>query len=153
MNLVHHTYKGTVDGDGDVAELVRRQTRMLLRQVRFPDAARDFSPRVNCQRRISFGVRTALCAVACINICAHVKNPKRWQPCLCFGDTKIPHTLLGMGSAALAAAVAFAYNKERQPKFPRRVKWSAKKKKEKKNQSWVAPSQFCCFTDLNETLR
>ena len=23
------------------------------------------------------------CAIACINICAHVKNPKRWQPYLC----------------------------------------------------------------------
>ena len=35
-----------------------------------------------------------LCAIAYINICAHVKHP-------------ILHTLIGMGSAALAAAVAY----------------------------------------------
>ena len=44
-------------------------------QVRFPGAAKDFLPRVNFQFRLSFGVRTPVCAIACINICAHVKDP------------------------------------------------------------------------------
>ena len=37
---------------------------------------RDFSPRVNFQSRLSLTcVRTPPCAIACINIHAHVKNP------------------------------------------------------------------------------
>ena len=46
-----------------------------------------------------------MCAIACINICAHVKDPKHRQPYLSL-DTRIQHALFGMGSAALAAAVA-----------------------------------------------
>ena len=38
---------------GDVAQLVERRTDTPLRQVRFPDAGRYFSPRVNFQRRLS----------------------------------------------------------------------------------------------------
>ena len=37
--------------------------------------ARDFSPRVNFHCRVSYGVHTPLCAIACINICVHVKDP------------------------------------------------------------------------------
>ena len=44
-------------------------------QVRFPGTAREFSPRVNFQCRLSHGVRAPLCAIACIDICAHVKDP------------------------------------------------------------------------------
>ena len=44
-------------------------------QVRFPVAARDFSLRVNFQCRLSYGVRTPPRAIACIYICAHVKDP------------------------------------------------------------------------------
>ena len=39
-----------------------------------PRAARDFLPRVNFQCRLIFNVRTPPCAIACINISAHVKN-------------------------------------------------------------------------------
>ena len=46
------------------------------------------------------------CVVACINICVHVKNLKHGQPYHCL-DTQIMHTLIGMGSAALAAAVPY----------------------------------------------
>ena len=51
---------------GDVAQLVEHWT--------FPGVTRDFSPRVNFHCRLSYGVRTPLCAVACIYICAHVKD-------------------------------------------------------------------------------
>ena len=54
---------------------LEHQTGTLLTQVRFLGAARDFSPRVNFQCRLSYGVRTPLCAIACTNICAHVKDP------------------------------------------------------------------------------
>ena len=58
----------------DVAQLVRASDVTPLTQVRFPDAARDFLPRVNFQYRPSFGVRTFPCAIACINVCAHDKD-------------------------------------------------------------------------------
>ena len=60
---------------GDVAQLAEHQTGTLPTQVRFPGAARDFSPTVNFQCRLSYDVRTPPCATACINICAHVKDP------------------------------------------------------------------------------
>ena len=50
---------------------------MPLMQVRFSGAARDFSPRVNFQCRLCYGVRTPLCAIACVNTCVHVKD----SPC------------------------------------------------------------------------
>ena len=60
----------------DVAQFVEHRTGTLPTQVRFPGAARDFfSPRVNFQCRLSYGVCTPPCAVACIYICAHVKDP------------------------------------------------------------------------------
>ena len=43
---------------GDVAQLVEHRTGTSLTQVRFPGAARDFSPKVNFQCRLSYGVRT-----------------------------------------------------------------------------------------------
>ena len=46
------------------------------------------------------------CAIACTNICAHVKNPKHTAIQL-FEHAKILHTSIGMGSAALAAAVPY----------------------------------------------
>ena len=42
----------------DVAQLVEHRTGTPPTQVRFPGAARDFSPRVNFQCRLSYGVRT-----------------------------------------------------------------------------------------------
>ena len=37
--------------------------------------ARDFLPIVHFHVRLSFGVPTPLCVIACINICAHDKDP------------------------------------------------------------------------------
>ena len=64
-----------VSWGGDVAQLVEYRTGTPPTQVRFPGAARDFSPRVNFQCRLSDGVRTPQCPIACIYICAHVKDP------------------------------------------------------------------------------
>ena len=60
---------------GDVAQLVQRRTGTPLAQVRLPGAAGDFSPRVNFRCRLSYAVRTPPCAITCINICAHVRDP------------------------------------------------------------------------------
>ena len=59
---------------GDVAQLEHR-TVMPLTQVRFPGAAWDFSPSVNFQCRFSYACPYIPCAIALINICAHVKDP------------------------------------------------------------------------------
>ena len=60
----------------DVAQFVERRTDTPLMQVLFPGATRDFSPRVHFQCRLSYGVRTPQCAIACVNIYAHVKDPE-----------------------------------------------------------------------------
>ena len=62
--------------DGDVAQLAERRTGTLLTRVPFPFAARDFVP----QNQLSVQTLTVSpqpsCAMACVNICAHVKEPK-----------------------------------------------------------------------------
>ena len=58
----------------DIAQLVEHQTVTLLMQVQFPGTARDFLSGVNSLCRLSFGVCTLLCAIACTNICPHVKD-------------------------------------------------------------------------------
>ena len=60
---------------GGLAQLVERRTGRPPTQVRFPGAARDFSPRFNFQCRLPFGVRTPPCAIAFIYISEHVKDP------------------------------------------------------------------------------
>ena len=64
---------------GDVAQLVERRTGTPLRQVRFPGAARDSRPPSSPESTFSADsltcVRTPPCAMACINICEHVKDP------------------------------------------------------------------------------
>ena len=44
-------------------------------QVQCPSAASDFLPRDDVQCRLPFGVHTPSCAILCINICAHDKDP------------------------------------------------------------------------------
>ena len=60
---------------GDVAQWAEHRTGTSPTQVRIPGVARDFSPRVNFQFRLSYGVRTPPRAIACIYICAHVEDP------------------------------------------------------------------------------
>ena len=61
-------------GEGMSLGWLKHTTVTPLTQVRFPGAARDFLPGVNFQCRLSIGVRTPPCAIACINICAHDKD-------------------------------------------------------------------------------
>ena len=63
-----------VSGAG-TAQLVERPTEKpgaILTRVRGPGPARDFSPRVSFQCRLSYGVRTA---PVCINIVSTLKVP------------------------------------------------------------------------------
>ena len=53
-------------------------------------------------------------AVTCINVCLHIKKIQTLAATPLPGHKKILHTLIGMGSAALAAAVPYHV---RQPEF------------------------------------
>ena len=64
-----------VDEWGGCSSLVEHLTVKPLTQVRFPGATRVFSPRVNFHCRYCYACPYTPCAIACINICAHVKDP------------------------------------------------------------------------------
>ena len=70
----------------------------ILMQVQVNGAANNFSARANFQCRL---LRCPY-ATVCTNMCAHIKNPKHWQP-----YHKRLHTLTAMGGAALVAAVPY----------------------------------------------
>ena len=55
-----------------LAEHPAEKPGAILMRVQVPIAARDFSPIVNFQCRLSYGVRTAHCAIARISIRAHM---------------------------------------------------------------------------------
>ena len=91
------------------SSLVEHQTITPLTQVRFPGAARDFLPRVNFQCRISFGVRTPTCAIACINICAHVKDPVVHVRVRWIMAAQTPSTPQRLGSTTVAAETVTSF--------------------------------------------
>ena len=95
-------------------------------QVRVPSAARNFSPRVNFQHRLSYGVHTAPVCNCLHNICAHVKNPKH---CL---DTWRYCTHSQEWVALLLWVLCFT--RVRWPKFPASDKEVLNKQKIKKAQ-------------------
>ena len=74
LSSAQRIFRNTQRG-GDVVQWVEHRTGTLPTQVRFPGAAKDFSPRVNFQCRLSYDVCMPLCAIAWINICAHIKDP------------------------------------------------------------------------------
>ena len=68
---------------------------------------RIFCPRVYFQCRLSYGICTApVCSYMHQHLCAHLKSQMLATIPL-FGHTKILHTLIGMGSAALVMAVPY----------------------------------------------
>ena len=127
---------------GDVAQLVEYRTGTPPTQVRFPGAARDFSPRVNFQCRLSDGVPTPPRAIACIYICAHVKDPVvhvrvRWT----METLKAPsmHSRLGNTTPS-----QLAFPGEGNPNFQwERSPWAntntvvKKRRRKKKKKRWV----------------
>ena len=73
----------------------RKSQGTILIRVRVPGEAGDFSPRASFQCRLCYGVSTTSMCNCMHQLCA----------ILLFGHTQILYTLVGMGSAALAAAV------------------------------------------------
>ena len=65
------------------------------------------------------------CAIVCLNISVQVKDPKLTL----FGHTNILHTLIGMGNAALGAAVLYP---DKAAQIFRKDQSTNKKKKKKK---------------------
>ena len=62
-------------GGGDVAPLVEHRTVTPLTQVRFLGSARGFLPESTFSADSLTCVRTPSCAITCIYMCAHVKDP------------------------------------------------------------------------------
>ena len=81
---------------GDVDQLIERRTGTPLMQVWFPGATRIFLPESTFSSDISYGVRIISCAIACINICAHVKDPvvnvscSQWKCSMDYGNNNTP---------------------------------------------------------------
>ena len=97
------------------AQLLERPTKKpgaIRTRVRVPTAARDVSPRVNFRCRLSYAVRVQSHASTFARTLKITATPLS-------GHTEILHTLIGMGSAALAAAVPYQV---RPPEFPARDK-------------------------------
>ena len=65
------------------AEWVQRLTEKpgaILTRVRISGVGRIFLPKsASSADAVTVSVQPP-CAVVCINICAHVQNPKHWQP-------------------------------------------------------------------------
>ena len=97
---------GTLYGREGVERRTKLPGRAILTQVRFPCVVRDFSPRVNFSADSLTVFAQPPCVIACTNNCAHFIvdnfNPLTVIPLL--GHSKIKPTVVGMGSAALAAA-------------------------------------------------
>ena len=89
----------------DVSQLVQHQTGTPLMQVQFHGAARNFSPSQLSVQTLFWSLYSpcvkprALTPVSVSKVSSTVSKPL-------FGLMKILHALLGMGSAALSAAVA-----------------------------------------------
>ena len=87
----------------DVAQLVKRRTGTPLALVPFPGTARVFLPESTFSADSLTCVRIPLCAIAYINICAHVKHPR--SPCqssVDYGKTKTPSMCCVLGSTTLS---------------------------------------------------
>ena len=104
-----------------------------------PRWARDFSPRVTFQCRLSYGVRTPPCAIACIYICAQVKDPVvHVKSSVDYWNTKTPSMHPRLGSATLSQ---LAFPGEGNPNFRwEKSHWhnTVVKKKVKKKKTAVA---------------
>ena len=134
------TFFSIVKQGGDVAQLVDHRTGTLPTQVRFPGATRDFSPGVNFQCRLSYGVRTPPCAIACI--CAQVKDPVvhvRVRLIMVTLKKKVVVVFLNQHAQKVGQrdSVAAGFPRGKQPQFPMGKisvrQYSCRKKEEKKS--------------------
>ena len=95
------------------AQLVERPTEKtgtILMWVQVPGAARDFCPKVNLQYRLSYIAHTAPPPTPPPSSHSHLHTHEKSQTLAAtplFGHMKILHAMIGMGSAALVAAVLY----------------------------------------------
>ena len=101
--------------------MVERRTGTPLTHVRFPGGARDFLP-VNFQCRLSYGVRTPPCAIACINICGHVKDPVVHVRVRCIMET-LKHPACTVGWVAQLRCSWLFLGKATRISLGRNPKW------------------------------
>ena len=78
------------------------------------------------------------CAIVCINICAHVKNPKRWQPTNVWMHKNTTRTDSKTGSAATAAPVPYP---SMATPDSRKGQWTRPTKKTKVD--WLGGGMWC----------
>ena len=88
---------GALTGIAQLLERLTEKPGAILTRVRVPGAARDFSPRVKFQCRLSYGVPTA-------HVCNRtLKIPNTGSHSVVWTHENIAHTAIGIaGSAALA---------------------------------------------------
>ena len=98
--------------DGDVAQLVEHRTSMLLMQVWFPCAARDFSARVNFQCRLSYMCPYTPCAMHTLTSVHMLKVHSISE---FSGNTKTPSLHHRLDSITLVTA---GFPQRKQPEFP-----------------------------------
>ena len=96
--------------------MVKPRTGTLPTLVRFPGVARDLSPRVNFQCKLSY-VRsyTPVCNRIHLHLCARERSRSPCQSSADYGNTKTPSMHRRLGSATLSK---LALPGERNPNFP-----------------------------------
>ena len=98
------------------AQPAERRIGTPLTQVRFHGAARDISPRVNFQCRLSYSVRKSPCAIAYVNTCAHIKDPVFQVRVRRIMET-LKHSACTVGWVSLATLLQLAFPGESNPTF------------------------------------
>ena len=99
---------------GNVAQLVEHRTSTPLTQVRFPGAARDFSPNFQCG--LSYVCPYApVCNRMHSHLCARERSCGPRQSSVDYGNARTPSMHCRLGSATLSQ---LAFPGESNPNFP-----------------------------------
>ena len=106
-------------------ELPAEKPGAILTRVRVLGVARDFllPESASCADSLTVLVQSPCDAVTPINICTHVKKAPNLATIPLFQHAKILNTLVGMGSAAPAAAVPYP---DKATRISRKELWSTK---------------------------
>ena len=102
-------------GSGKKLSCLEHRTFMPLMQVRFP-GARDFSPRVNFQWRLSYArLYTPVCNRMHEHLCARKRSHSPCPNSVDYGNTKTPSMHSRLGSTTLSQ---LAFTRESNPNCP-----------------------------------
>ena len=120
----------------EVAQLIDRPTETpgaVLTRVRVPGATRDFLPESASSGDSPPVSLQPTCVIACINICAHVKNPKHWQPYHCLDERKYYTHVHWQEWVALLLWLLEPYPSKTATRISRKGQRSTKNKKVRDN--------------------